>query len=141
MSALASGVGSMPGTDDREYAEAVRVVLGELSRSAREELDMRRRVDAGRRSTRRGVQVIVVVTIAVAALLIVFNRSYVAPYGTPVGQVVLAGIAAVFGFAFWWLRPLSEFQEPARFLLGASDVPTVPERPAASAPRPARSLR
>jgi methionine synthase II (cobalamin-independent) len=31
VSALASGVGSMPGTDDREYAEAVRVVLGELS--------------------------------------------------------------------------------------------------------------
>ena len=31
MTALASGVGSMPGTDDREYAEAVRVVLGELS--------------------------------------------------------------------------------------------------------------
>ncbi len=31
MSALATGVGSMPGTDDREYAEAVRVVLGELS--------------------------------------------------------------------------------------------------------------
>ena len=30
VSALASGVGSMPGTDDREYAEAVRVVLGEL---------------------------------------------------------------------------------------------------------------
>jgi methionine synthase II (cobalamin-independent) len=31
VTALASGVGSMPGTDDREYAEAVRVVLGELS--------------------------------------------------------------------------------------------------------------
>lgn len=31
MTSLASGVGSMPGTDDREYAEAVRVVLGELS--------------------------------------------------------------------------------------------------------------
>ncbi|WP_457205756.1 methionine synthase [Nocardioides sp. P5_C9_2] len=31
MTTLASGVGSMPGTDDREYAEAVRVVLGELS--------------------------------------------------------------------------------------------------------------
>ena len=32
---LASGVGSMPGTDDREYAEAVRVVLGELLPAAR----------------------------------------------------------------------------------------------------------
>ncbi|WP_325049843.1 uroporphyrinogen decarboxylase/cobalamine-independent methonine synthase family protein [Nocardioides sediminis] len=31
MTALASGVGSMPGSDDREYAEAVRVVLGDLS--------------------------------------------------------------------------------------------------------------
>jgi methionine synthase II (cobalamin-independent) len=31
VTALSSGVGSMPGSDDREYAEAVRVVLGELS--------------------------------------------------------------------------------------------------------------
>lgn len=94
-------------------------VLGELSRSAREELDMRRRVDAGRRSTRRGVQVIVVVTIGVALMLVVFNRSYVEPFGTTTGQLVLAGIVGIFGFAFWWLRRLSEFNEPARFLLGA----------------------
>ena len=96
-------------------------VLGELSRSAREELDMRRRVEASRRSTRRGVQIIVVVTIGVAGLLILFNKEYVGPYGTPVGQVVLAGIAALFGFAFWWLRRLSEYQEPARFLLADPD--------------------
>ncbi len=104
---------------------------------------MRRRVDAGRRSTRRGVQVIVLVTIGVAALLIVFNRSYVAPYGSPVGQVVLAGIACIFGFAFWWLRRLSEFQEPARFLLGAGDALTATDGPRAAVPQPrtARSLR
>ena len=107
-------------------------VLGELSRSAREELDMRRRVEASRRSTRRGVQVIIVVTIAVAGLLILFNREYVAPYGTAIGQVVLAGIATLFGFAFWWLRRLSEYQEPARFLLGGPDPgPTPPAETAA----------
>lgn len=98
-------------------------VLGALSNSAREELDMRRRVDAGRRSTRRGVQIIVLVTIGVAALLIIFNGEYVSPYGTATGQVVLAGIASLFGFGFWWLRRLSEFQEPERFLGGGDADP------------------
>lgn len=104
-------------------------VLGALSASAREELDMRRRVDAGRRSTRRGVQIVVVITISVAALLIIFNREYVDPYGTPVGQVVLAGIASLFGFAFWWLRRLSEFQEPERFLASGSQEQTAQPAP------------
>lgn len=102
-------------------------VLGALSESAREELDMRRRVDAGRRSTRRGVQIIVLVTVGVAALLMIFNNEYVKPYGSATGQVVLAGIATVFGFAFWWLRRLSEFQEPERFLGGpVEDQPAAP---------------
>jgi Flp pilus assembly protein TadB len=114
-------------------------VLGELSRSAREELDMRRRVEASRRSTRRGVQVIVVVTVGVAGLLILFNREYVDPYGSAIGQLVLAGIAALFGFAFWWLRRLSEFQEPARFLLGGPEADPAPPAGTPQSAVPARA--
>lgn len=55
MSALASGVGSMPGTDDREYAEAVRVVLGELSLPHVPELPGR---GAGATMTGRGLAVV-----------------------------------------------------------------------------------
>ena len=55
VSALASGVGSMPGTDDREYAEAVRVVLGELSLPHVPELPGR---GAGASMTGRGLAVV-----------------------------------------------------------------------------------
>lgn len=55
MSALATGVGSMPGTDDREYAEAVRVVLGELSLPHVPELPGR---GAGATMTGRGLAVV-----------------------------------------------------------------------------------
>lgn len=55
MTALASGVGSMPGTDDREYAEAVRVVLGELSLPHVPELPGR---GAGATMTGRGLAVV-----------------------------------------------------------------------------------
>lgn len=94
----------------------LREVLGELATSAREELDMRRRVEAARRSTRRSVQIIVSVTLGVAAMLILLNRQYVAPYGTVVGQVFLAISVALFALGVAWLRRLARVDTPDRFL-------------------------
>ena len=39
--------------------------------------------------------------------LTLFNRDYVEPYGTPVGQLVLACVCGLFALGFWWLRKLS----------------------------------
>lgn len=97
----------------------LRDVLTALSKSARDELDVRRRVESSRRSTRRSVQVVVGVIVGVAALLVLFNREYVAPYGTVQGQAVLAGVLAVFGFSVFWLRRLSGVVEPERFLISS----------------------
>jgi len=94
----------------------LRDLLGALSASVREELDMRRRVEAQRRSTRRSVQLIMLVTLAVAGGLAVFNGQYVAPYDSAVGQVVLAGVLAIFLAGFVWLRRLATFEVPDRFV-------------------------
>jgi Flp pilus assembly protein TadB len=94
----------------------LREVLGALAESAREELDMRRRVDATRRSTRRSVQIVIGVTLGVAALLVVLNRQYVEPYGSVVGQLVLAVSVALFAAGVLWLRRLARVQGPERFL-------------------------
>jgi Flp pilus assembly protein TadB len=99
----------------------LREVLGELARSAREELDMRRRVEATRRSTRRSVQIIVGVTLGVAAMLILLNRQYVEPYGTAVGQVFLAVAVALFAGGVMWLRRLARVETPDRFLTTRRD--------------------
>lgn len=95
----------------------LRDVLTALATSARDELDVRRRVESSRRSTRRSVQVVVGVIGGVAALLVLFNRQYVEPYGTVEGQAVLAGVLGVFGLSVFWLRSLSGVVEPERFLI------------------------
>jgi Flp pilus assembly protein TadB len=95
----------------------LRQVLGALAKSAREEIDMRHRVMAQRSSTRRSVQIVVVVSVAFVLGLAVFNRDFVAPYGTPLGQLVLAGVCGLFALGFWWLRKLSVIETPERFLV------------------------
>lgn len=97
----------------------LRDVLTALANSARDELDVRRRVEASRRSTRRSVQVVVGVIVLVAGALVLFNPTYVEPYGTVIGQLVLAGVLAMFGVSVLWLRRLSGVSEPERFLINA----------------------
>ncbi len=96
----------------------LREVLTSLAESARAEVEMRGRVAAGRSSTRRSVQIVVGVTLLFVTGLSLFNRSYVAPYGTALGQVVLLVIVGLFAGGFFWLRRLSRFDEPGRLLVG-----------------------
>lgn len=99
----------------------LRDVLGALAVSAREELDMRRRVEAERRSTRRSVQIVVLTALGFAAALVVFNPSYVAEYRSWLGQAVLVVVAGLFGAGFAWMRRLARFDKPTRLL--ALDLP------------------
>ncbi len=94
----------------------LREVLGALAKSAREEVDMRQRVMAQRASTRRSVQIVIGVSVAFVIGLAVFNRDFVQPYGTPIGQLVLACVCGLFAAGFWWLRKLSRIETPDRFL-------------------------
>jgi Flp pilus assembly protein TadB len=95
----------------------LRELLSALASSVREELDMRRKVNAERRSTRRSVQIVVAVSVGLALIMAVFNRGYVHPYDTPLGQIVLVVVAALYGVAFLWLRRLARFDAPERILI------------------------
>jgi len=94
----------------------LRDVLGALAASAREELDVRRKVEAERRATRRSVQIVVVVALLFAALLILFNPAYVSEYDSLLGQAVLVVVAGLFGAGFLWMRRLARFDKPLRLL-------------------------
>ena len=72
----------------------LRDVLTALAVSAREELDMRRRIEAGRKSIRRSVRIVLFIVLGVMGLLAVFNRHYVEPYSSAVGQLVLLLVVA-----------------------------------------------
>jgi hypothetical protein len=92
-------------------------VLSALARSARQELTVRRAVEAERRSTRRGVRIVLVVTVTMALGLKVLNPGYVAPYHTATGQLVLAVVVAVFAAGFGWLQQLARLPMAGRFLV------------------------
>ncbi len=98
----------------------LRDVLTSLARSAREELEMRRRVNAGRASTRRSVQIVMGITVAFVLGLTLFNREYVEPYSGAVGQVVLLVILGLFAAGFAWMRRLAAFEVPERFLFATA---------------------
>ncbi|MEZ0107330.1 Flp pilus assembly protein TadB [Catenulispora sp. EB89] len=113
--------------NSRLRGPGLREVLGALAQSSREEVDMRQRVMAQRSSTRRSVQIVVGVSVAVVLGLAVFNKSFVQPYSTATGQLVLLGVIALFAAGFFWLRKLSSIETPARFLQRAH-APQVPEQ-------------
>lgn len=108
--------------NSRLRGPGLREVLGALAKSAREEVDMRQRVLAQRASTRRSVQIVVGVSVAFVLGLAIFNPDFVAPYGTPVGQLVLACVCGMFALGFWWLRKLSRIETPDRFLVRPEHV-------------------
>ena len=115
--------------NSRLRGPGLRDLLGALARSVREELDMRRKVSAERRSTRRSVQIVIGVSVGMAIVLALIDHAFLAPYGTVLGQLVLAVIAMIYAAGIIWLRRLARFESPQR-LLGESAVTT---RVAASA--------
>ena len=99
----------------------LRDVLTALSQAAREEMDMRNRIEASRASTRRSVQIITILTLLVVFGLRFLNPDYVKPYDTFAGQVTLAVVCAIFAAGFLWLRRLSRYDTARRFLDSRSD--------------------
>jgi len=91
-------------------------VLSGLTVTARQELDMRRQISAGRAELRRGVQIVVIMTLVFAAFLVMFGGAYVAPYSTPGGQLALVVVAGMFAAGFAWMRKLSGSDPAAPFL-------------------------
>jgi Flp pilus assembly protein TadB len=99
----------------------LREVLTALAISAREELDVRHKVAAERRSTRRSVQVVVAITLLVAGALVLFNPTYVEPYRSFVGQFVLFLVVLLYTAGLVWLRKLAKIEVPERFLISSGD--------------------
>jgi Flp pilus assembly protein TadB len=102
----------------------LRDVLTALSQAAREEMDMRNRIEASRSSTRRSVQIITILTLVVVFGLRFLNPDYVQPYGSVAGQVTLAVVCAIFAAGFLWLRRLSKYDTAHRFLDSRGDRST-----------------
>jgi Flp pilus assembly protein TadB len=120
--------------NSRLRGPGLRALLGALAVSVREELDMRRKVNAGRRSTRRSVQIVVAVSVGMAIVLAVLDHAFLSPYDGVYGQFMLVIIGAIYAAGILWLRRLATFESPQRLLgtAGAASVPVAePEAVAA----------
>ena len=106
--------------NSRLRGPGLRDVLTALAHSAREELDMRRRVEAGRGSTRRSVQIVMTIVLGVSACSPSSTDDYVAPYDDLLGQAVLVLVSGMFLAGLLWLRKLARPVEVQRFLLDSS---------------------
>jgi Flp pilus assembly protein TadB len=111
--------------NSRLRGPGLRALLGALAASVREELDMRRKVNAGRRSTRRSVQIVVAVSVGMAIALAVLDHTFLSPYDSVYGQFMLVIIGAIYAAGILWLRRLATFETPQR-LLGTAGAATVP---------------
>ena len=100
-----------------KQAQRLGELLGALASSARQQANMRLRVDAGRARTRTASRVITIFTLGFALGLVILNRGYLVPYDGLRGQLVLAVVGLCFGTAFWWLSAMARVEPPERFLL------------------------
>jgi Flp pilus assembly protein TadB len=104
----------------RRRGPGVAAALTAIADSVGEEVAARRRIEADRakpRTTARAVTAITLVIITAGLL----NRGYTGPYGTFLGQVVLATTLGFFGAALWWMHSMTRTARPAR-ILGAQEV-------------------
>jgi Flp pilus assembly protein TadB len=112
--------------NSRLRGPGLRDLLGSLANSVREELDMRRRVTAQRRATRRSAQIVIGISVGMAIALAVFDKSMLDKYDTAFGQLVLALVCCIYAAGIIWLRRLANFEQPER-LLGGAGRPSGPD--------------
>lgn len=91
-------------------------VLTNLAIAGREELDLRRKITAGRAGDRRAVQLMLGIVLAVATFLVLFSHTYTAPYRSVPGQVALAVVIGLFATSFAWIRKLAMAKPTTPFL-------------------------
>ena len=96
-------------------------LLQALADSTREEVALRLRIETSRASVRSGVRTVVVFSVVFAAGLSLLARCYLAPFGTPTGQLVLLLVGGLYAGGLTLMVALARPPAPVR-LLGADVV-------------------
>ena len=91
-------------------------VLGSIAASARREVDLRRRIEAGRSGQRWTARVIIAITLLLAGGIALFHGQYLATYDTPSGQVMLLVVIGFFAAGLWLMERVTRGRRPPRLL-------------------------
>lgn len=90
-------------------------VLQGVAESVAEDVASRRRVEAGRAKPRGSARLVTMFSLGVL-LILAFTGDYIAPYQTPVGQVVLVFLLIAYAGGLLWMRKMAEGKPLPRFL-------------------------
>lgn len=82
----------------------VREVLADLAAAAYAEAESHRRIAVARQRPQAALRYTAIIIAGFVALLVVFSRDYLAPYGTGLGQLVLAAVGFYWAAGFWWMH-------------------------------------
>jgi Flp pilus assembly protein TadB len=99
-------------------------VLTDISRSIAAEIEMRSTIDAKRASPRFAVRFLTGMTVALL-LYGAFNATYLAPYATVSGQIILVILAGIYVALMAWGRRLSSPERRGRLLAPLEGGPRV----------------
>jgi Flp pilus assembly protein TadB len=91
----------------RRQSRQLPELLSELARRARERANLQLRIAPGHAKIRTNAKIVVAFTLAMAAGMVVFNRPFLRPYDTPLGQLVLLAVGIIFAAGFVGLSRLA----------------------------------
>jgi tight adherence protein B len=91
-------------------------LLAALAESTRDEVALCLRVETSRASVRSGVRTVLVFSVSFALVLVVLAHTYLAPFGTTRGQVVLAVVGVLYAVGLTLMVHLSRPPAPVRLL-------------------------
>jgi Flp pilus assembly protein TadB len=94
-------------------------LLSALAETTRREVAMRLRVEARRASSFSSMRIVAGFSLAFACGLLLFARSFLAPYGSALGQLALLVVGAIFGLGLWLMARLVRPPAGERFLARA----------------------
>jgi Flp pilus assembly protein TadB len=98
-------------------------VLTALATDLDDRSRMVREVEAERAKPRANMRTIVVVTLVLVVAMVLFARTFLSGYSTPLGQVALLLDVALFGTALRWMRRLSDSPRAPRVLVDPDLAP------------------
>jgi tight adherence protein B len=103
----------------RRQSRQLPELLSELARRARDRANLQLRIAPGHAKIRTNARIIVGFTLAMAAGMVVFNREFLRPYDTPLGQLVLLAVGIIFAGGFVGLSRMARSgleQTPSTFV-------------------------
>jgi Flp pilus assembly protein TadB len=103
----------------RQRSVGLAAILEDLAESVAEDVASRRLVQAERAKQTTVVRIVTLITLVVFGGFLLMGGDYVAPYGTPIGQPILAMLISAYIGTLVWLRRMNR-SEPLPRLLGGT---------------------